>query len=378
MEQVVAELPRAGVENSLSAALPSTDYKQFLKKKKRKKGLELSPPKGGADRKSPGKGGRGSHADGGAAELEEDLLLKYANPEKVKSGSNLDSKHSPGPFGGAGGGGMGPYFDEWPPAMDSETPLVGARGDDRYGYSPGGAGDYSPGAVQEDLAYKAEILSRLERKIRLHKLPIQIPPNASIEDYELMLHKVSYDQNSKIGVDIIKKLFIGVNCVVENAAARYPQMGLELKEWSEQVKAMCETGEYEELFYDVYDEYKEQFEVNPLYKLVFMTVGSMILYSQTQKLFKQIMNPAASSTGERQVDQLVNQLKSARPLGGKRDLEPPRIPAGRLDELRQQVEKKREEAAAAAAAATATASASASAAAAATAKKSGTIDLSKV
>jgi hypothetical protein len=300
--------PKVRIENkpsnSLADALHKADWKNFVKKDGYKaKSIKNSP-------------------------REDKKYLKYANEEKIhKPGEGLSSpasvqdikpekkKISPSPSHDS-------YRDEQEHNYNEEDEKLY---EEDYGAAYEGV---LPEDEEDDMKLKAQLISKLERKIRIYNLNIEIPANAHSKDYELMLNKITYDHGSKTNVEMLKRLFIGINGCFEYLAKKNPKMGLELQGWTQQLEAYIQDGSYEDIFYDLYDEYKEYFEINPLYRLVFFNFSQMLLFSQTQKAVMEILSTSKHNTMKKKANIA--------------DLDPPDISEERIKELRKIAENKKE------------------------------------
>lgn len=141
-----------------------------------------------------------------------------------------------------------------------------------------------PLSGQERIKRKARILARLERKAKFGGPKIEIPQDADLETLETLYEKVTYESNADEGVKLYRRFLMWAVATEEQLSKRFPAAGLDLDRWSESVYLTLDT--YDAMLYDVYDEYGDKHQMNPLYRLILAVQSNAIMYSTTRKIMK--------------------------------------------------------------------------------------------
>lgn len=245
-------------------------------------------------------------------EEEADDCLKYADEEKVKVPKKQNPLHPVDEE----------QFEQFENEQDDSFPEREFYREREYA-KPEIIVEEDDAAITE----KALTICRLERKIKIHNLNIQIPLDAPLKTYKGMLSKITYELESGMYVEFLKSAFVTVNAFVEEWSNHTPKLALELQGWGTACTALITKGEFEEVFFEIYDYYKEYFHTHPVAKLACLWVTKIVWYSQTQKLFI-----------------AMNAVRKQQATSQGADLEPPpSVSQEKLEKLRQQAKQAREE-----------------------------------
>jgi hypothetical protein len=183
--------------------------------------------------------------------------------------------------------------------------------------SGGGFGEMNR---EEKIKKKARILAKLERKIKSSGKKIIIPENAELEVYETLYEKVCYETDSDSSVKLYRRLLMWLVTVEETLSKKFPMLGMDLDKWSESVFLTLDS--YDDMLYDVYDEYGDTVKMNSIARLVMAVQSNAIMYSTTRKLMAQgaeqnkAMNMgtrAGGSVGHPQLSKIISESRGRQP-----------------------------------------------------------------
>jgi hypothetical protein len=156
--------------------------------------------------------------------------------------------------------------------------------------------DYvSNNSAQETIKQSKErvrLIAKLRRKNA--KLPrdqqVHINVDAPLDQLRQQTQGVKYESQAKMSVLVMKRITMFLSKFVENIAERYPQYCSNMDGWSESI--YLSLDQYDELLYDIYDEYGDNLQSNPLVMYIFALGTNAVMFAVT----KQIMNNPIAST----------------------------------------------------------------------------------
>lgn len=202
--------------------------------------------------------------------------------------------------------------------------------DDRYGDDPrdgGGGGGHYAGDYDEQV-YEDATHIKSQKADLLHKIS-RLNTNGAVGPMENLSLKTDLDTlqfehqrmmeelNSSNSVKFQRRALMSVCSVLEYLNEEHkPFEGVELKGWSETV--MANIGEYDTVFLQLYEKYKNKVQVQPEIQLMLMVGGSALMFSLSQQMVKN--NMPNMKADPRVMEQLVKAMQES---AGKRDHEPP-------------------------------------------------------
>lgn len=138
--------------------------------------------------------------------------------------------------------------------------------------------------TSKDRKERVRLLARLRRKNA--KLPVEqqikFDPKASLDTLRDSASGASYESRAKTAVLMLRRGTMLIVRLIEAASERYPDWIGDLKGWSENVFLSLE--QYDEMLYDIYDEYGDVVQTNPLIVFMFALGSNAMMYSMTKKL----------------------------------------------------------------------------------------------
>jgi len=143
---------------------------------------------------------------------------------------------------------------------------------------------------------KAQLCAKFERRNQHRKVKIEYNPMMSLEELEALDERDGYAKRSEMSVKVLRRCLVFFCKFCEAASKRFPKLGLELEGWSESVYLTLDT--YDELLYDIHDEYFCGVRMNPLLQLGVQLTTNALMYSMAKKLME---SPAVS--------QFIGQMK---------------------------------------------------------------------
>jgi hypothetical protein len=139
------------------------------------------------------------------------------------------------------------------------------------------------------LRLKAQLLARLERKQRFSGQAFEIPKDATLKELQMLDYKISYESRAAAAVKNYQRILIFAVGLWEGTCARYPWIGLDLTDYSEQVYLTID--QFDEDLYELYDMYGAQRAGHPLTRILMTIVTGSVAYSMTRKMMMARNNP---------------------------------------------------------------------------------------
>ena len=252
---------------------------------------------------------------------DEDIGLdEFVNPEK---------RHAQAP----------PPAEEWDGAEEGEE-------GGQYDQQPqmGGGGDSGPSAGYQSIEdEKADLLNKISRLLKKG-----IPGNSrlnsysSIEEIRTEYKRMTYSIEVERSIKFQRRMLVATVTGLEFLNKRFDPFDLQLDGWSENM--MENVDDYDGVFEDLYNKYKNKVEVAPEVKLIMMVGGSAMMFHLTNSMFKSAVNvtsvmPQTPDLARNMVaavqraQQGQNSIPSAGPpppTGLRRDMQGPGIDFGSL------------------------------------------------
>ena len=238
------------------------------------------------------------------------------------------------------------YAQAPPPAEEWDGAEEGEEGGEQYEQPQmgGGGGDSGPSAGYKTIEdEKADLLNKISRLI---KKGIQgnarLNSYSSIEEirteYKRMMYSIEVDRSIKFQ----RRMLIATCTGLEFLNKRFDPFDLQLDGWSENM--MESVDDYDGVFEDLYNKYKNKVEVAPEVKLIMMVGGSAMMFHLTNSMFKSAVN--VTSVMQQNPDLARNMVEAVQraqqqqapmppagpppPTGLRRDMQGPGIDFGSL------------------------------------------------
>jgi Family of unknown function (DUF5767) len=184
---------------------------------------------------------------------------------------NPDKRFAPAP----------PPAEEWIGDEDDEEPPMMQSG--------GGGGEQPSEGYKTIEDEKADLLNKISR---LLKKGIQgnarLNSYSSVEEirteYKRMMYSIEVDRSIKFQ----RRMLIATVTGLEFLNKKFDPFDLQLDGWSENM--MENVDDYDGVFEELYNKYKNKVEVAPEIKLIMMVGGSAMMFHLTNSMFKQAVN----------------------------------------------------------------------------------------
>ena len=172
-------------------------------------------------------------------------------------------------------GGEGDYEDE--------------EGAPQYG-GGGGGGQEQPSEGYKTIEdEKADLLNKISRLI---KKGIQgngrLNSYSSIEEIRTEYKRMTYSIEVDRSIKFQRRMLVATVTGLEFLNKKFDPFDLQLDGWSENM--MEQVDDYDGVFEDLYNKYKNKIEVAPEIKLIMMVGGSAMMFHLTNSMFKQAVN----------------------------------------------------------------------------------------
>ena len=132
---------------------------------------------------------------------------------------------------------------------------------------------------------KAELLFKLERLDRLGvKMSKKYNFSSDIEDIRFEYDRIKASRETETSIKFQKKMLMACVTGLEFLNNRFDPMDVKLDGWSESIHE--NINDYNEVFEELHEKYKERANIAPELKLLFMVGGSAFMFHLTNTMFK--------------------------------------------------------------------------------------------
>jgi Family of unknown function (DUF5767) len=154
---------------------------------------------------------------------------------------------------------------------------------------PGGGGEVPADGYKTIEDEKADLLNKISRLIKKGiqgngRLNSYTPIEEVRTEYKRMTYSIEVDRSIKFQ----KRMLIATVTGLEFLNKKFDPFDLQLDGWSENM--MEQTDDYDGVFEDLHNKYKNKIEVAPEIKLIMMVGGSAMMFHLTNSMFKQAVN----------------------------------------------------------------------------------------
>jgi len=157
-------------------------------------------------------------------------------------------------------------------------------------YGGGGGGGEMPSDGYKTIEdEKADLLNKISRLIKKGiqgnaRLNSYSPIEEIRTEYKRMTYSIEVDRSIKFQ----KRMLVATVTGLEFLNKKFDPFDLQLDGWSENM--MEQTDDYDGVFEDLHNKYKNKIEVAPEIKLIMMVGGSAMMFHLTNSMFKQAVN----------------------------------------------------------------------------------------
>ena len=132
---------------------------------------------------------------------------------------------------------------------------------------------------------KAELLFKLERLDRLGvKMSRKFNFSSDIEDIQFEYDRIKASRETESSIKFQKKMLMACVTGLEFLNNRFDPLDVKLDGWSESIHE--NINDYNEVFEELHEKYKDRANIAPELKLLFMVGGSAFMFHLTNTMFK--------------------------------------------------------------------------------------------
>ena len=132
---------------------------------------------------------------------------------------------------------------------------------------------------------KAELLFKLERLDRLGvKMSKKFNFSSDIQDIRFEYDRIKASRETESSIKFQKKMLMACVTGLEFLNNRFDPVDIKLDGWSESIHE--NINDYNEVFEELHEKYKERANIAPELKLLFMVGGSAFMFHLTNTMFK--------------------------------------------------------------------------------------------
>jgi hypothetical protein len=158
-------------------------------------------------------------------------------------------------------------------------------------------------ANKQMMMEKARVLARLARRQKLNpNASIEFNHNMPLDELMTIDAKVGYESQAEMSIQFMKRCILFLVNMSENASKRYPALGMDLEGWGQYM--FQRLNQYDELLFEIHDQYASSVTVNPLIRLGLEMVTNAWMYSAARTMMAEAGQRHANA-----FDQLNNKLK---------------------------------------------------------------------
>jgi hypothetical protein len=146
---------------------------------------------------------------------------------------------------------------------------------------------------KEELLYA---FSKLERKG--FKLNQKFTMRSSLEDMECVYQRLEHERNLKNSIKFQRRVLMGIVSTLEFVNTSFNPFDIDLEGWSESV--MENQPEYDDIFEELYEKYKDKGKISPEVKLLMTLAGSAFYFHLSKTIIRsgqQKMNELLGGAG---------------------------------------------------------------------------------
>jgi len=145
-----------------------------------------------------------------------------------------------------------------------------------------------PKTMEEINQEKQELIYRLERMEQNGFKPARkFTMNNSLEDIKCEYDRIKKQRDVDKSIKFQRKILMAVTSGIEFLNGKFDPLSVKLDGWSESVYE--NLHEYDDVFEELHEKYKEKVKVAPEIKLLMMVGGSAFMFHLTNTLFKSKM-----------------------------------------------------------------------------------------
>lgn len=165
-----------------------------------------------------------------------------------------------------------------------------------------------PTNMEKEKNEKEDLLLKLEKMKKMGIATKSYNLDNNIDDIRLEYNRIKSDRETEISVKFQKKMLMACITGVEFLNNKFDPFELKLDGWSESVHE--NINDYNEIFEELHEKYKDRGKMSPELKLLFMIGGSGFMFHLTNTMFKSSSLPGVGDI-MKQNPNLMKQFASA-------------------------------------------------------------------
>jgi len=165
-----------------------------------------------------------------------------------------------------------------------------------------------PTNLEKEKNEKEDLLLKLEKMKKMGIASKSYNMDSSIDDIRLEYNRIKCNRESDISVKFQKKMLMACITGVEFLNNKFDPFELKLDGWSESIHE--NINDYNEIFEELHEKYKDRGKMSPELKLLFMVGGSGFMFHLTNTMFKSSSLPGVGDI-MKQNPGLMKQFASA-------------------------------------------------------------------
>ena len=170
------------------------------------------------------------------------------------------------------------------------------------------------GDTKTQLRERVKLIAKLKRRNakRTDADKIHIDENAHLDTLRRQTQCASYETKARLSVLMMRRITMFMSKLIEEISKRYPNYMGDLEGWSESI--YLSLDQYDDLLYDIYDEYGDQFQGNPIVMYMLTLGTNAVMYTMAKKITN---NPVAGQM-MRNLHEMLNKATKGAAVGNGR------------------------------------------------------------
>lgn len=158
-----------------------------------------------------------------------------------------------------------------------------------FRFSSGDAGDVplekDPKKRKVELLFKIHVLKK-----KNVVCPVEVGNHSSLEQIEMVYKQMHDTYSRETSIQSSRKMTIMLSTIIEFLNTKFDPCDIELTNWSGSVYDSVNSGDYDEIFDELYDKYHTESKMSPEVRFIMMLGGSALMHHTMQKTLKNFGN----------------------------------------------------------------------------------------
>ena len=162
---------------------------------------------------------------------------------------------------------------------------------------------FSSGDGKNDHEEKDPKKRKVELLFKIHVLkkkgvvcPVEVGNHSSLEQIEMVYKQMHDTYSRETSIQSSRKMTIMLSTIIEFLNTKFDPCDIELTNWSGSVYDSVNSGDYDEIFDELYDKYHTESKMSPEVRFIMMLGGSALMHHTMQKTLKNFGNFSNSNT----------------------------------------------------------------------------------